>query len=326
MHIHGEKRRISRLVGGLLLLILAGAGVAAFAAGNSAADKPAVKQQAGSVPLNDTQLQPERAVAQTVLSAAKANPAVVADPYAVEPEPLTIAQCGQCHPGIFRNLRIDGGRHKIDCQNCHRTFHAYSPRKNNWDELMPKCATCHTLPHGNNYADCLECHVNPHTPAKVPMSLKLIAACGDCHKGPAADLKQFPSGHARLECHACHSSSHGYIPSCSACHKPHYEEQEFTACTPCHPVHKPKEIIFNKDSGALTCGACHSPVYQKWEKTPSRHGKVNCTICHTRHGLIPKCADCHGTPHNAVLHERFPKCLTCHQDVHDIPVKERVRR
>src|SRR5512137_2376773 len=58
--------------------------------------------------------------------------------YATDPQPLTVTQCGQCHPGVFKGLKDDGARHRFDCQKCHATFHAFNPKKMNWEAIMPK--------------------------------------------------------------------------------------------------------------------------------------------------------------------------------------------
>src|SRR5437016_1788191 len=74
--------------------------------------------------------------------------------YATEPQLLTVAQCAQCHPSLFRNLKDDGGRHRFACQSCHNAFHTYSPKKGNWDAIMPKCSSCHEAPHGPKVTNC----------------------------------------------------------------------------------------------------------------------------------------------------------------------------
>jgi hypothetical protein len=242
--------------------------------------------------------------------------------YATEPQPLTVTQCGQCHPGVFSSIKNDGVRHRFDCQKCHTSFHAYNPKKGGWDEIMPKCATCHTEPHGKTVTDCLGCHTNPHAPKKIAMNSRLLNACPTCHTAPSQQLAQFPSKHTKLGCQKCHTT-HGYKPTCFDCHKPHYEGQEISACSKCHSVHRPTQVTYDKETPAAACGACHGKVYAKWQKTPSKHGKVNCAVCHqSKHRYVPKCTDCHGTPHKQSFHTKFPNCLTCHLDVHDLPVKQ----
>lgn len=240
--------------------------------------------------------------------------------YAVEPQPLTASQCGQCHPGLFRNLKDDGGRHRFACQNCHNTFHAYSPRKGNWDAIMPKCASCHEAPHGPKVTNCTACHSNPHAPKKIAGSAQLATACFDCHGSVRDQLVKNPSKHTKVACMSCHTS-HGSIPSCFSCHKPHVEGQALTTCIPCHPVHQPLKVTYGRDVPSRTCGSCHAKEFKATSKDTSRHKKVACVTCHKdRHRYIPQCSDCHGLPHQKVIHDKFPKCLTCHIDVHDMPV------
>jgi hypothetical protein len=246
--------------------------------------------------------------------------ATESDLYATEPQPLTVSQCGQCHPGIFRNLKDDGGQHRIRCQECHEQFHAYSPARNNWAEIMPTCGQCHERPHGERLTDCLTCHSNPHTPRRVAMTEALTSTCGECHSQPAGELAGFPSAHTRQGCAACHQA-HGRIPSCLECHQPHVARQEVAACQACHPAHKPLQISYNASADSTTCGSCHNGVFGGWQSTASRHGQVGCAECHPRHGFIPECTSCHGQPHDADLLKKFPACLACHIDVHDLPVK-----
>jgi hypothetical protein len=239
--------------------------------------------------------------------------------YATEPPPLTVSQCGQCHPGVFRNLKDDGAKHRFDCQKCHTTIHAYNPKKGGWEALMPKCSSCHAEPHDKTITDCANCHTNPHTPKKVAMETRLVNACPVCHASPKEQLVKFPSKHSMLTCQKCHTS-HGYKPSCFTCHKPHNVGQELATCTGCHPVHKPLLITYEKDVPAATCGSCHGKVYAKWQKTLSRHSKVNCATCHhSKHRYVPQCTECHAAPHKKEILSRFPSCLSCHLDVHDLP-------
>lgn len=257
------------------------------------------------------------------VSAAKRQlPQVDAALYEVTPTPLQPADCGQCHVGQFANLKDSGGKHRFSCQECHEVFHAYSPRKNNYDELMPLCASCHGEQHGPKQTDCLGCHQNPHAPLRVPAMERLGASCADCHAGPKQELTQFPSMHTEQDCQSCHHEKHGYIPNCLECHEGHYESQSLKDCKSCHQrVHAPLKIKLPANSALQTCSACHDEVYGKWQNTPSKHGQVSCVRCHEAHGSIPDCIDCHGEPHNKKQLEMFPNCLTCHIDVHDLPVK-----
>jgi len=240
--------------------------------------------------------------------------------YATDPQPLTAAQCAQCHSGLYRDLKNSGGRHRFSCQNCHISFHAYSPRKGNWDAIMPKCSSCHDAVHGPKISDCSACHSNPHSPRTVTATAQLVNACFDCHGSVRDQLVALPSKHTKVACMTCHTS-HGLKPSCFNCHKPHTVGQTVSACLQCHPAHQPLKITLAKDTPASTCASCHGKVYEKLTKSVSKHKSVACVDCHKdRHKFIPQCSDCHGLPHKKVFHDQFPRCLSCHIDVHDLPV------
>lgn len=247
-----------------------------------------------------------------------------AELYASDPQPLTVAQCGQCHATHFANLKASGGRHRFACQECHKTFHAYNPTKGvaAYQALMPKCANCHDLPHGKTVTDCASCHTDPHAIKKMAISPRLANACGECHAGPKTELANNPSKHTQVACSKCHTS-HGFKPSCNMCHQAHYPEQGFETCTKCHQVHKPKQVTYGSDTPNATCAACHAQIAGKLKKSPAKHAAVSCATCHQdRHKAIPKCTDCHDAPHPAAFLERFPTCLTCHMDPHDLPKKK----
>lgn len=190
---------------------------------------------------------------------------------------------------------------------------------------MPKCSNCHTTPHGTKFTDCSACHKNPHAAGVVLVTKLMLNSCPDCHSKPFEQLSKFPSVHSKLSCTTCHKT-HGFVPSCNACHKPHFTGQEIKTCAAeCHPAHAPREISYKKDTDARTCKACHESIHTKLIKSPSRHAKVNCAACHTKHGHIPSCSECHKTAHSKELLAKFPTCLTCHQDAHDLPVKHQGR-
>jgi hypothetical protein len=242
--------------------------------------------------------------------------------YSADPQPLTPVQCGQCHPAIYQQIKHDGKRHRFECMKCHQQLHAYNPIRKNWSEIMPQCSSCHDLPHGKTFTDCLKCHSNPHTPLTIP-SDNLADSCGTCHTGPMAELTKFPSSHTEQGCATCHTS-HGLIPSCMECHETHVTGQKLESCMACHPVHKPLEVVYDaSQSSTATCGSCHEGVYGEWSGTASKHGEVTCAACHNKHGLIPDCQKCHEAPHDAKLLKKFPICLDCHINVHDLPIKRK---
>ncbi|MFP3984039.1 MAG: cytochrome C [Desulfurivibrionaceae bacterium] len=285
----------------------------------SCVDKGSMQQEGGEE--TPPPAQQEKVEASDKEVEARENAASQDDPYAVTPEPLTVAECGQCHPQVFKQVKNNGGKHRFECVNCHEQLHAYNPNEENWNEIMPKCSSCHTLPHGERFSNCLECHQNPHAPLDIISMSSISSECESCHQGPREQLDEYPSRHADLGCGTCHYS-HGEIPSCFDCHEPHVPDQELSACKSCHPVHKPLEVAYD-DSAEWndTCSDCHDQVYTTWSETKSKHGQVNCGQCHISHGSIPDCQMCHDSPHDPNMLEKFPNCLECHIDPHDPPVK-----
>jgi hypothetical protein len=248
---------------------------------------------------------------------------VKAELYGSAPQPLTPTQCGQCHESYFNNLKNAGGKHRFECQECHKSFHAYNPTKGvaAYQALMPKCASCHNLPHGKAITDCASCHNDPHAIKKPVMGTRLAGACGDCHAGPKAELLEKPSKHTKVACDKCHTS-HGFKPDCNMCHEAHYPAQGFDTCTKCHKVHKPTLVTYASDTGNETCASCHSGIAGKLQKSPSKHAAVSCVTCHQdKHKAVPQCTECHESPHPKVFLDRYPTCLTCHLDPHDLPLK-----
>lgn len=241
--------------------------------------------------------------------------------YAVQPPQLTAGQCAQCHTAPFQGLKESGGKHQFACQSCHNVFHAYSPRKNNYDTIMPKCGSCHAAPHGAKVGDCISCHSNPHTPRKIAASAQIITFCYDCHGAVRKQLDTFPSKHTKVACATCHTS-HGFKPSCFTCHtKPHLAGQTVAQCLQCHPVHQPRSIVIPEKTPTHVCSSCHGAIVTKLTKGTSKHATLTCVTCHKgKHRTIPQCTDCHGKPHKASFHEKVPRCLNCHVDVHDLPV------
>ena len=56
-----------------------------------------------------------------------------------------------------------------------------------------------------------------------------------------------------------------------------------------------------------TCGECHIKAFTSISQEGGGHDK-GCTLCHIRHGLKPKCADCHELVHGTQLQD----CRECH--------------
>lgn len=247
-------------------------------------------------------------------------------PYDAEIRPLTTAECAQCHYSYFERIKADGGKHQIDCVRCHTQYHAYSPRKQNFDEIMPKCSACHLSASGGPFhgvhedlVPCLNCHADPHTPLKIPMPAE--ASCAQCHSKEGDEIKNYPSKHTTdVACTDCHAEKHGYIPACDACHESHSPEVELSVqdCMGCHPVHKPTQMSYAKDTNSAICSGCHDDVNSLLQKNLTKHTEVKCADCHPAHKEIPLCSRCHGEPHPKEMMVDTTKCGDCHGIAHDL--------
>ncbi|BBD07175.1 cytochrome C [Desulfovibrio ferrophilus] len=241
--------------------------------------------------------------------------------------PLTTEQCGQCHFPVYDAIREDGGKHKIPCVQCHEQYHAYSPRKQNFDEIMPKCGTCHVGPDGAEFhgsdeslKDCLKCHADVHRPLLMDME-NLSPDCGTCHKPVAGELVMNPSAHSSdVGCEDCHADNHGKIPECADCHESHSPEVEMTSaeCMTCHPVHKPTVVTYGEDVSSAICAGCHDDVQHNLTKNITKHTDVPCASCHLEHEGIEPCSKCHGEPHSKTLMQDTSKCGDCHGTAHEL--------
>ena len=51
----------------------------------------------------------------------------------------------------------------------------------------------------------------------------------------------------------------------------------------------------------------------------TKHKPLTCAFCHQeKHRMVPKCQDCHGSPHPEGFTVRFPNCGSCHKIAHDL--------
>ena len=248
-------------------------------------------------------------------------------PYEMEVRPLTTAECGQCHFSIFETIKAQGARHQIDCVRCHTEYHVYNPRKQNYDQIMPRCSSCHLSASGGPFhgkhkslTPCLNCHADPHKPLQIPAS-EVEMACALCHSKEGNEIKNYPSRHTtEVTCGDCHAEKHGYIPECSACHESHSPKVELAIkdCMACHPVHKPTRISYGEETVSTICAGCHDVAYDLLQKKETKHTTVKCAECHPVHKEIPACGTCHGQPHPKRMMKDVTKCGDCHGIAHDL--------
>lgn len=254
-------------------------------------------------------------VVKKVAAVALDAPAV----YQQQVSPLTTLQCAQCHEPVFNNIRDNGGKHQLNCRECHETFHAFRPGKK-WHEVVPQCTTCHGEAHGAEFLACLSCHADAHAPIASLVNLKeLEKGCEACHAEQKSEVVKYKSAHSEVSCGECHHTQHGYKPDCRECHtEPHTAYVDNATCGVCHPVHSPKEINYPKTTENAVCAGCHEEVTKHLNTSHRKHSTLACVFCHAdRHAYVPQCAKCHAAPHSKAMLKRFENnCRECHGEPH----------
>lgn len=233
--------------------------------------------------------------------------------------PLTTLECAQCHYKVFAEIRDMGGKHQIQCRECHQTFHDLRPGVE-WKDVIPHCTNCHGEIHGKNFLECMTCHTNAHAPINSLVNMEALSRdCGACHATQGAEIAQYPSKHATdVACSDCHHTRHGFIPACTECHpEPHTAFVDNAGCGVCHLVHKPLEIAYGADTANNVCSGCHADVNRRLSESSKKHSTVACVSCHeNKHRYIPDCSACHQQPHSDSLLKRFAGCADCHGEPH----------
>lgn len=239
--------------------------------------------------------------------------------YTLEVQPLRPDECGRCHVTIYNVIKTDGTKHRIDCTKCHTQFHVYRPGRVQYEDILPKCETCHGQIHGATFVKCLDCHTEAHAPLKLPAPSDMEAQCATCHPEVGQDIRTYISAHTDVECSSCHHTKHGYIPQCAECHEPHTEEMTQADCLTCHLPHKPMQIIYPEETSQETCAACHRKAYDLLKGSATKHTTLLCTKCHPKqHRTILKCEQCHEKPHTPAILKKFKTCGKCHGEAHNL--------
>ena len=151
---------------------------------------------------------------------------------------MTTVDCARCHYEIFMSIKNGQGAHRIECRDCHETFHSFR-RGLKYKDVLPTCMSCHDKPHGESeeMVACKSCHAVPHAPL-ASLELKTLQPfCASCHADAGSRIASGRVDHAQLKCVLCHSDRHGYVPTCQECHgTPHSQEitEGFAGCLDCH--------------------------------------------------------------------------------------------
>lgn len=216
--------------------------------------------------------------------------------------------CAKCHPVPYTTLEEEGGKHsKKGCNFCHPS-HGY----------IMDCNQCHGSFHQGVFVDCAECHTDAHKPNDIEFTEVAIekTLCVKCHSDVNITFNVNPSKHANLDCIMCHPS-HGQKQQCIKCHRPHGEESTRADCFVCHSGHTPRDVVYSGNTPTTLCLECHEQAGNKIQSSTTEHSSIDCARCHPNHAQVPKCIDCHGTPHTSTTTD----CDRCHISAHDLWVK-----
>jgi len=81
----------------------------------------------------------------------------------------------------------------------------------------------------------------------------------------------------------------------------------------------PKAVTYAATISNKSCASCHQKAFSLLAASKAKHAKLACAFCHKdKHKAVPKCQDCHGTPHPAGMMAKFGKCGDCHGIAHDV--------
>jgi hypothetical protein len=159
-------------------------------------------------------------------------------------------------------------------------------------------------------------------PALAAESAKLtVDDCIKCHEKEPATIAAKGGKHATavtcLDCHKEHPpKGTNAIPVCSQCHagKLHFELEN---CLACHSdPHDPLGLVLADDVTG-PCLTCHEEQGEEFKQFPSAHAEQSCTFCHSVHGQIPNCSECH-EPHTEG--QTMNDCLACHPAHHPLQI------
>jgi hypothetical protein len=223
-------------------------------------------------------------------------------------------RCLDCHAAQVNEIKAGGGRHRsVPCAGCHLGGHRTAAPQ------LQKCSRCHPQTKRAHFRleNCRGCHKNPHTPLNISFA-DIKGACVDCHAEQVAQLRDNKSRHSAIACSSCHDV-HRKVPQCTRCHKPHRAEMAASECRKCHKAHMPNLVAYADDIPSGDCAACHEKAFALLAAGKTKHEGLTCAFCHRqKHGMVPSCQGCHGSPHSEGIMAKFPQCDSCHKIAHDL--------
>lgn len=225
--------------------------------------------------------------------------------------------CYRCHPGATTKcLRgAMGKQSNIQCQSCHGSMAAVGAHgRNGWlDE--PNCQACHQG--GKRYTTA----VTDMQTGTLRAALDTRFATTPNTPAPGVSLYRFSTGHGKMQCEACHGSTHAIYPSshpednlqsiavqghegtiaeCTACH----DTVPRTTSGGPHGMHSVGQYWVGAHGGIAEhnrtqCAACHGSDYRGSMLSKTSSSRSFGTEWGTKHfsaGHAVSCYDCHNGP------------------------------
>jgi len=247
-------------------------------------------------------------------------------------EPVTGAQCVECHDAEAKTHIFHGA-----CTTCHTGALAHSqaerPTKVSPGKPATKeCLACHKqdarrtnfafAEHNRAGVQCSDCH-GIHTPKVKTTGLAgekagtTTALCATCHQDVLARFK-LPSHHPVTE---------GGV-ACVGCHDPHSGKQtalvgKTEQCTKCHQAVRGPHV-FEHPPAAEDCANCHDAHGSPNRNLLTVAQPVLCMQCHSiasnRHGLTGAASNAQPIS-GAILRD----CNGCHGAVHGSSTDQHLR-
>ena len=182
--------------------------------------------------------------------------------------------CYRCHPGAATQcLRGAMGRQStIQCQSCHGSMSAVGAQGRNGWLAEPNCQACHQ--NGIRY-DTAVTDMQAGT-LRTALDTR-FATNTDTPSGTS--LYRFSTGHGKMQCEACHGSTHAIYPSS-------------------HPEDNLQSIAVQGHEGTIAeCTACHDTIPETTDGGP-----------HGMHKIGQKWVDGHGS----FALDDSTQCKACH--------------
>lgn len=211
--------------------------------------------------------------------------------------PGVAGRCSTCHNGTSAlGKSVNHLPTAAQCDNCHKSFTAFSAASMDHAGTSGKCNTCHN----GNFA------LSANAQAKPPGHIPTGTQCDSCHTAGFVSWSPAVMNHAGLsgQCSTCHGGSN---IAQNAQTKPPTHVSTTKQCDSCHGNTTSWAVVqyAHETSATGQCDTCHgSTALGK----PATHipTTAQCDSCHNnfagfkpaamKHGLAgePSCATCHG--------------------------------